>query len=172
MKIENYDCPICNKPGLEDYRRKEIKCPNCESDLSVFVDIKQTITRDRKLKIAIFAVFCVATSFIIFLILSFNKTQENLNASLAQNVKLSDSVVIKENIIKQLNDSISLIRQAVVGNNGSTMNYYIVKKGDSFCQISYKLFGTEELAKEIAELNEKTLTTLIFPDTKLLMPQK
>jgi DNA-directed RNA polymerase subunit RPC12/RpoP len=171
MKMKSYNCPICNKPGLEDYRKKEIICPNCESDLSVFVDIKQTITRSRKLKIALFAVFFVATSLIIFLILSLDKSNAKIDSSFALHVELSDSIVVKEKIIKQLSDSIISIQQAQVGNQDSIAEYYIVKKGDSFCRISYTLFGTEKYAKDIAELNGKDLRSLMFPDTKLLIPQ-
>jgi DNA-directed RNA polymerase subunit RPC12/RpoP len=170
-KMKNYNCPICNKSGLEDYRKKEIKCPNCGSDLSVFVEIKQTTKRCHKLKIAIFATFFTASIFIIFLILSLNKTNENLNASLDRNIVLSDSLVIKAKIIKHLNDSIDSIQQTQVGNQDNIAKYYIVKKGDSFCRISYTLFRTEKFAKDIAELNGKDLRSLIFPGTKLLIPQ-
>jgi len=171
MKMENYNCPICNKPGLEDYRKKEIKCPNCESDLSVFVDIKQTTTKGRKLKIEFFAVFYVAASLIIFLILSLNRTNAKLDSSFARNVGLSDSLVIKAKIIKHLNGRIDSIHHAQVSNQDSISNYYSVKKGDSFCKISYTLFGTYKFAKDIAELNGKDLRSLIFPDTKLLIPK-
>lgn len=169
--MRNYNCPICNKPGLEDYSKKKIECPSCGSDLSVFVDLKQATTRGNKLIIIILTTFAITSIFIFFLILSLVNTSEKLYSSLVRNNELFNSVVAKEKVVALLSDSIKSIQQAQVADLDSISNYYIVKRGDSFCLISYKLFGTEKYAKDIAELNGKNLSTLIFPDTKLLIPQ-
>lgn len=170
--MKNYNCPICNHPGLEDYSKKKIKCPVCGSDLDVFIDLKHTTIKGKKLKIAIFTTFSIASILSILLILSLINSNENLNYSIVRRNELSDSLAIKDLIIIQLNDSIKSIRQAQIADHDSASKYYIVKRGDSFCLISYKLFGTEKYAKDIAALNGKDLSTLIFPDTKLLIPQK
>ena len=170
--MKNYNCPICNHPGLEDYSKKKIECPVCGSDLDVFIDLKHTTNKGEKLKIAIFTTISIASILSILLILSLVKSNENLNSSIVRSDELSDSLAIKEYIIIQLNDSIKSIRQAQIADHDSTSKYYIVKRGDSFCLISYKLFGTEKYAKDIAALNGKDFSTLIFPDTKLLIPQK
>jgi len=170
--MKNYDCPICNKPGLEDYSKKKTECPGCGSDLGVFIDLKQTTIRENKMKVAMFSTFGIASILSIFLILSLVNSNKNLHSSTARSNELSDSLVIKEKTIIQLNDSIKSIQQAKVTDHGSISNYYIVKRGDSFNRISYKLFGNEKYAQDIAELNGKDLSTLIFPGTKLLIPQK
>lgn len=170
--MKNYNCPICNKPGLEDYSKKKIECPGCGSDLGVFVNLKQTTFIGDKLKIAIFTTFAFASILSILLILSLINSNENLNSSIVRSDELSDSLTIMKKTIIQLNDSIKSIQQAEVTNQDSITNYYVVKRGDSFCRISYKLFGSEQYAKDIAELNGKDLSALIFPDTKLLIPQK
>ena len=170
--MKNYNCPICDKPGLEDYSKKRIECPGCGSDLGVFIDLKQTTIRGNKYKIAIFTIIGFTSILSIFLIISLVKSNENLNSSLVRSNELSERLAITENTIIQLNDSLKSIQQAQVSNKDSISNYYVVKRGDSFCLISYKLFGTEKYAKDIAALNGKDLSTLIFPDTKLLIPQK
>ena len=170
--MKNYNCPICDKPGLEDYSKKRIECPGCGSDLGVFIDLKQTTIRGNKYKIAIFIIIGFTSILSIFLIISLVKSNENLNSSLVRSNELSERLAITENTIIQLNDSLKSIQQAQVSNKDSISNYYVVKRGDSFCLISYKLFGTEKYAKDIAALNGKDLSTLIFPDTKLSIPQK
>lgn len=170
--MKNYNCPICNKSGLEDYREKKIECFGCGSDLSIFVDLKLTSTRYKKLKIAILTTSGISSILIIFLILAFVKTNVILNSSLVRNIELTDSIVIKEKIITLLNDSIKSFQQAKLDSQDRISNYYIVKRGDSFCLISYNLFGTEKYAKDIAELNGKNMSEIIFPNTKLLIPQK
>ncbi len=47
------------------------------------------------------------------------------------------------------------------------MKIYIVKKGDSFCQISKRLYGTESRFIEIVEYNNLTLSTIIHPGDTL-----
>ena len=100
--MKNYNCPICNKPGLEDYSKKKIECPGCGSDLGVFVNLKQTTFIGDKLKIAIFTTFAFASILSIFLLLSLVKSNENLNSSIVRSDELSDSLTIMKKTIIHL----------------------------------------------------------------------
>lgn len=168
--MKSYNCPVCNKSGLEDFRKKKIECPGCGSDLGVFAELKSSTFVSKKINIAIFSMFCIACALIIYLTLSLVRTKENLQLNLDENVKLLESIVKNREIIIQLNDSIESILQSNPDNQ--YVDLYIVERGDSFCKISYILFGTEKYAEDIAELNGKSINSLIFPDTKLLIPQK
>lgn len=38
---ENTKCPVCGKTGIDDYLNKDVKCPCCGSDLSIYRVIEQ-----------------------------------------------------------------------------------------------------------------------------------
>lgn len=170
--MNNYKCPICDKPGLEDFRKNETTCPNCDTDLSVFVDLKQTASKGYKFKFLLVVLLCVFIPIIFLIIITLSNTKKELNNSLTQNKQLTTSLASKATIIVQLEASIKSIQQVKVVEQEIVGNFYFVKRGDSFCSISYLLFGTEKYAKEIAELNGKDLTSIIFPGTKFIIPQK
>ena len=158
--MNNYKCPICEKAGLEDFRNKEIVCPACNSDLSIFVTINNNVKNSNKYIFILIACLCVATATTL-IFYSSSSTRIELK-------ELKSQLVKNEQIIIQLNDSINNIQQP----KQIVENVYTVTKGDSFCKISSRLFGSEKYAKKIAELNNKGINSKIFPGSKLKIPQR
>lgn len=157
-----FKCPICGKVGLEDYLNKEIICPACNSDLGVFKLLNQKIQNRKGYSyLIVVGLFCVVA--LLFVMFSFNKSQKELKAKINEN----------EKTIVLLKDSINNIKKAqspVI--TSKEENYYTVKKGDSFCLISSKLFGTEIYAIEIAELNNLEIKNIIQPGLRFKIPKK
>lgn len=175
--MKEHNCPVCGRPGLEDFRKKEILCPTCESDLSVFVALSQNTSKSNNYRNIIIASLMFALVTMLFLFYSSNKIKKELNVQLFENkqtiVHINDSLFENKQTITQLKDSIIDI-QAKFSNIISEYDkyYYTVKAGDSFCLISYCIFGSERYAKEIAELNELNINSKIFPGAKFKIPQK
>ena len=157
-----FKCPICGKVGLEDYLNKEIICPACNSDLGVFKLLNQKIPNRKGYRyLAVVGLFCAVA--LIFMMFSSNKSQIEFKAKINENEKTIVSLKDSINNIKKAQSPIITTKEE---------KYYTVKKGDSFCLISFKLFGTEIYALEIAELNNLDINSIIQPDQQFKIPKK
>ena len=164
-------CPICDKPGLEDYRKKEIKCPSCDSDLGVFTGLQQITSKTNNYNLVIIILIGVSI-LTIFLGVMFNNTKKELKNGLTQNMEFSKTVASNENTIKGLKHLVDSISQVKVVETNIAGSFYVVKSGDSFCKISTSLFNSEARAQEIAKLNGIDINSKIFAGTKLIIPTK
>jgi len=154
-------CPICGKAGLEDFRNIAITCPACNTDLSVFVLLNKS-PKINKFKSLIIACLLCLSAVLLLLINSSYKTQKELKTKLFENTK---------NIV-QLKDSILNVKKQALIEKQAIEDIYTVKRGDSFCRISSRLFGTEIYAKKIAVLNGKFLNDKIYVGAKFKLPKK
>ncbi len=75
-----------------------------------------------------------------------------------ENIELLDSIA-------KINETKNICKSAVIESINN--EWYIVKKGDSFCKISKQLYGNESNYKEIIQLNNLTESTLLFPGDSL-----
>ena len=66
---------------------------------------------------------------------------------------------------EDINETKNICKSAVIESINN--EWYIVKKGDSFCKISKQLYGNESNYKEIIQLNNLTESTLLFPGDSL-----
>jgi hypothetical protein len=155
-------CPVCGKAGILDYHKEEVVCPCCGTDLSIYKmlsDSQETVkpqeTNNKNWKLATAASAAIAILALIFVFLP--KKQEVIdNPELINKVELlGDSI---NSLTKQLNlakQEIAKLKKAKsIDTSG---NIYIVKKNDSPCKISRKLYGTESRYKEIEALITKPL---------------
>ena len=158
---ESITCPVCGKVGIPDYHKDEVVCPCCSTDLSIYKmladsQITQTTeeTNDKKWKIATAASAAIAILALIFVCLPKQK-------EVVDDAELSNKVVILEDSIRSLTSQLKLANQEIANLRAQPAvgsdKIYIVKKNDSPCKISRKLYGTERRYKEIEAIITKPL---------------
>lgn len=158
---ESITCPVCGKVGIPDYHKDEVVCPCCGTDLSIYKmladsQITQTTeeTNDKKWKIATAASAAIAILTLIFVCLPKQK-------EVVDDAELSNKVVILEDSIRSLTSQLKLANQEIANLRAQPAvgsdKIYIVKKNDSPCKISRKLYGTERRYKEIEAIITKPL---------------
>ena len=174
-------CPICGKEGIPNFRKEDVVCPCCNSDLSVYHKIDKIINTDRtnirtkKYKSLIF--FLSILSIVVigiciwFFILMSNNTESYKVFALEKEVAcLKDSINSLNQIVVQLNKPIDSIEDGIVDN--SPVELYIVKRGDSFCKISKNILGLESRYREIINLNNLNVSTVLHEGDTLKIPAK
>lgn len=158
---ESITCPVCGKVGIPDYHKDEVICPCCGTDLSIYKmladsQITQTTeeTNDKKWKIATAASAAIAILALVFVCLPKQK-------EVVDDAELSNKVVFLEDSIRSLTSQLKLANQEIVNLRAQPAvgsdKIYIVKKNDSPCKISRKLYGTESRYKEIEAIITKPL---------------
>jgi len=140
----NHNCPICNKAGLSDYTKNEVVCPQCNSDLKVFL-LLDSISEPVKGRFGIYALIGLTLLAILFLGL-FIKTNTVKKEILATNIVLKDSItiLIREKLaLERQNEQLPLTESKEV-----TVKY-VVKKGDYPYKIAQFFYGDGNRYKQI-----------------------
>lgn len=147
-------CPVCGKVGIPDYHKEEVVCPCCGTDLSIYKllsDSKETpqATNNKRWIIATAASAAIAILALIFVWLP-NQQKTVEYEELAKKVELlTDSINSKTNQLYLANQEIINLKKPNVPDGSLSNNIYIVKRNDSPCKISWRLYGTEKRYKEI-----------------------
>jgi len=159
MTNKKNNCPICDKAGISDYKKENVICPQCNTDLSIY----RTISKNNIIQKATRIILGISVLSIVGLLLFRGKPPQNCERE-----------IILQDSIKVLNIEInSLSSQMDSLNREKTVEYfYVIGKGDSFYKISKKIFNTEKYASEIASLNDLSLKSVICPGMRLKIPQK
>lgn len=156
---EKIKCPVCGKEDIPDFHKEDVKCPCCGTDLSIYKVLadyqEQTVptkAKNNKCKIAAAAAAAIAIASVVFLFIS--KPQ-------VTNIESSDVATLDDSI-RKVSSELVLAKQEIVSlkkqlSNKVLDNIYIVKKNDSPCKISRKLYGTEGRYKEIEAIIIKPL---------------
>lgn len=158
---ESITCPVCGKVGIPDYHKDEVVCPCCGTDLSIYKMLADSQsahtpkeTNNNKWKIATAASAAIAILALVFVCLPKQK-------EVVDDAELSNKVEILEDSIRNLTSQLKLANQEIVNLRVqpavSSDKIYIVKKNDSPCKISRKLYGTESRYKEIEAIITKPL---------------
>ena len=151
-------CPICGTPGIPDYHKKDVVCPHCGSDLSIFKTISDVADSSsvsaksaRKFKI-----LAIALPLLVALLAGL--------VSFFTNNKLKTEIDAKNETIAQLKDSVGVLNaktsNLAVNTQAVEQNYfeYVVVYKDSPWGIVNKLFGRrsdwEAVSKRIALQND------------------
>lgn len=158
---EQIKCPVCEKEDIPDYHKEDVICPCCGTDLSIYrmlADSQEHFTspqaNNRIWKIATAASAAIAIASIVLLCIPrYHGGNTNLS---------KDIVVLKDSISKVLSE-LDVAKEEITNLKGqlppkASDNIYIVKKNDSPCKISRKLFGTERRYKEIEAIITKPLS--------------
>ena len=110
-------CPVCGRKGIPDYRKGDVRCPDCESDLKAYRLI-DAIEQDSKSKSTIWKPVALAAmvAALLFAILYFTKgstpTTDKERFSL-----LEDSIAA---LNEKLNDSKANVAQATTAETKDT----------------------------------------------------
>lgn len=158
---ENKKCPICGgDPGVTDYLEKDTICQVCNSDLSIYrvteqipLQSKTTVSNKIWKSITAVALLSTAVAGIFAFSISNNKTSVQDNTDVEIIARLEQSKDSLNNRIKELEEELAQKTDGFA---------YTVRKGDSFCRISQKMYGNESKYKEIAETNNMKTTDPIF----------
>lgn len=147
---ENTKCPVCGKTGIPDFLNEDVKCPCCGSDLSIYRVIEQIPEVGHKSNIwkPISAVAILAAAGLgVMLFTQKSSVPSSITEELSQ---LKDSVVVL---------NAQLVQNKVANEQSKSEYRYAVLRGDSYCRISKKFYGTEKRANDIAKQNKRTLET-------------
>jgi LysM repeat protein len=157
------NCPICGKVGIPEFRKKEVVCPACNTNLNAYMLLNQLESKGqgkRMSKILLFVIPCSLFIFSMFYIFKQRNIQKEVQLSYSQEV-----VRLKEEIASSKEKGVETVEVVIFFE-------YTVKKGDSFYLISKKIYGTEKYAKDIAYTNQMDFTSKLTIGYKLLIPQR
>ena len=162
MKNKDNKCPICGKAGISDYKKKDVICPACNTDLSIYRTIDKSNRNHKFLQILSGILFLIIVSLFFF--------RPPKQFVIKREGMLQDSINVMQSQVNLLISQIDSLKG--LNNGGAKDFFYIVTQGDSFAKISQKLYHTEKFASEIASYNGLSLSSIIQPETKLKIPQK
>lgn len=161
---EQIKCPVCGKAGIPDYHKENVVCSCCGTDLSIYKMLsdsqEQSTPNNTNSKIRKITVAALAAIAIIVIVVLCTLRQIDISNARSElkkeNTFLRDSVATLASKLEEANkEKESLEKQ--IEKATSSENIYIVKKNDSPCKISRKLYGTESRYKEIEAVITKPL---------------
>jgi hypothetical protein len=121
----NNNCPICNKAGLPDYTKRNVICPQCNSDLKPFL-LLHTISKPKKSKLNSYIIASISLLSIVLLGL-FLKSTTDTKELITRNLILNDSITKIQSINrvhKEQDEYVPIVDKQ------KTVIKYVVKKGD------------------------------------------
>lgn len=158
---EQIECPVCGKVGIPDYHKEEIVCPCCGTNLSIYkmlTDYQGVLKPQKKANNKIWKTTTAASAAVVVLVMVFVCLPSK---EVVKDVELSKMVKILNDSIATLTHQLDLTNQEIASFKAQSTvnsdNIYIVKKNDSPCRISRKLYGTESRYKEIEAIIAKPL---------------
>lgn len=166
--MKQYICPICGNPGVGDYCHNKIVCPTCGSDLSVFQTIHKRKNTNKL--IILLSILCIAASVFFaayFVDKNVNLRNENELAEKDEEINKLQSEI---NVLNKKNTEIIKVEPTQTVKEG--LFFYTVRKGDSFCVISQRFYGTEIYYKEIAEDNSYDIETPLVIGQQLIIKNR
>lgn len=159
-------CPVCGKVGIPDYHKENVVCSCCGTDLSIYKmlsDSQKDSPAKRWWKAAIVAMAAVAAFTIITTrVKSVNTNHEISNTLKDRIAELSDSIEILSHQLEFANQKNK--QQQDIPLKKTLL--YIVKRNDSPCRISKKIYKTEKYYKQI----EAVITKPLQPGDVLEIP--
>lgn len=162
---EEIKCPVCGKAGINDYHNKDVTCPCCGSDLSVFRVI-DNIPEGKSNKTGfiwkcIAGLACVTT--LGFGILANNYRSSN-ESRIAESVLFQDSIKSLKSEIADLKN-----KSEVSVPTQPTYHKHVVLPGDNLWKISRRYYNTGTRYAEIAEWNNIDVhATITAGDTLII----
>ena len=173
-------CPICGKEGIPNFRKEDVVCPCCNSNLSVYHQIEELLNQEKpknQVKYKGLSMLFALVAIILACICAWLLPLNNADHRLAEAADLKNRIACLEDSIKTLNLTIAQKEQSLESiskekENNSQDEIYIVRKGDSFCKISNNVFGTESRYKDIVKLNNLNVSTTLHIGDTLKIPAK
>jgi len=162
-----YNCPICQKPGLEDFTLKPIVCPQCNSDLKGFLLINSTNkeTKSKIRKLVLFFTSSIIVFLGVFLTIYFS-VHNNSQSTDVKDLNATDSIYYYKNYISKLQKDINSRIDKMSHFN------YIVKPGDNLSSIAQFFYNDWRLYKIIEKDNHLSEGQLLIPKDTLKISLK
>ena len=174
-------CPVCGKNGIPNFHSEDVVCPCCGSDLSIYHNLNELFCNDTNVPVTIKHHKYIMMSLVLTIVVLFAIGGCMLTGSLKRHTTLmqktdelkAQTSILTDSIIN-LNKTLASLKSTSTKNTGKEYETYIVKKGDSICKISFKLYGTEKRYKEIAILNNLDVNakTTLHPGDSLKVKVK
>lgn len=181
---ESIKCPICGKDDIHDFHTEDVVCPCCGSELSIYHKLyglssaktKNNVTAQRNRWVVSMLTVSTVLFAVGFLFFAFREGQ-------ILPIK-SNQITESKLFVDRLNDSIVALNKTITSlrafNSKQPQNsiltdelkVYVVKRGDSFCKISKKLYDTELRYNEIVKLNNLNATFILHEGDSLKVPIK
>lgn len=159
-------CPVCGKSGIPNFHAEDVVCPCCGSDLSIYHNLNELSCNDTNVPTATKRHKHTVMSLVFTIVLLLAIGGCILTGSLKKHttsIQKIDELEAQNNIltdsITNLNKTVATFKSKPTNNTGKEYRTYVVIKGDSFCRISSKLYGTEKRYQEIAKLNNLDVNT-------------
>ncbi len=130
----NFNCPVCNKAGLLDYKIYQTVCPQCNSDLKPYMLISSIKKMDKSttaLKMFLFIITLIACSVLVLYFKTYTEKEKIKDKYDTRIIEFTDSL---KNITSNIHDTSDIIK-----GNTSTTNIsivYKVKKDDCLSEIA------------------------------------
>ena len=161
-------CPVCGNPGIGDYYHNNVVCPTCGSDLSVFREIREKDKRN-KTGIVLSLVGLVAIVALAAFLTGRIVNQHNTDLVAEKDITISQLQTNVGELIAKI-EEIQNADNAKPVQEGAFL--YTIRKGDSFCGISRRFYGTEKYYKELAEDNGLDIRTHLSIGQQLLIKNR
>jgi hypothetical protein len=170
------NCPVCNHPGLPDYRSVPVLCPNCKSDLKGFMILGQIVeesefnskilleseSRVKRIKL----LFAIVTSVLLILIVGLILfLPSNSTQSLEKAIQQNDSTEYYSKLVKDL-------RQELKDKPQTVDIYYIIKKDDNLSEIAKLFYNDGSLTNQIMTDNNLQKGYNMLPGDTLIIKIK
>jgi hypothetical protein len=142
-----YNCPVCNKVGLPDFKNQHTICPQCNSDLKPYLILhSNVIIKPNSIIITITtAVVIIAILFALFYYNSANEKQRLISENLENVNALQDSIkTLQAGFIQFINT------QSRISTVGTKITIaYKIKKGDCSSKIAEFFYNDWRMYKKI-----------------------
>ena len=146
-----FNCPICNKVGLPDYRTIETICPQCNSDLKPFV-LLNSISESKKEKkppLILLGTILITIVFAFLFIKSVFDKKEILSDNLKRETKYKDSI----RILQSHNEQKSILPIGQKTTKKESLIKYKIRKKDTLSKIAKFFYNDWSMYKKIEDLN-------------------
>lgn len=169
------DCPICAYKNIPNYKEEDVICSCCDTDLSIYRLINQQVVNSSKEVIVTEEVVVTKTPEKLKWIMGISFLLALLFAGL---YLLNPRIIIDKQKEAELTAQIDSLQSENAKLKKLPVNTvsvdkdfeYMVRRGDSFSLISWRIYGTESRAEKIAKKNNVTLETILHPGDKLIIP--
>lgn len=161
-----FNCPVCGKVGIEDYHSKDITCPCCGSDLSIFRTI-DSIPEDLPSQKSIWKVVATVAC---FLIICLSVLCYNYNSTIQQcRSQIETDNQCMEEIQGKLSQLETQLKESQANSAVTTGFKYCVQHGDNLWKISRRFYGTGTRYTDIAEWNSMSVSGGITPGDTIIL---
>lgn len=157
---EQIICPVCGKGGIKDYHHEDVVCPCCGTDLSIYRMLNDAANASKPTATSSTNIWKITTA-TLFAVVIAGALYWTLGEKTPTQVNNGQEFSILKDSIKSLKAELESTKREILSGNVNSSNItdtiYVVKKNDSPCLISRKLYGTERRYKEIEAVMTKPL---------------